>query len=782
MEMNTRNDALALIKAHMRLRTPQSEALESFHAVISTLHQPLSDSSYSEVTNVFKAYFPEWTYHEGDRNCPEMTAHLATGVGKTKFIGALIAYLFRSGDSKHFLIVTPRAEIVRKFIRELHPESPKYIFSDKSVIHNTHVFTAENYESKSAGQIGLWGEPGPTVWVLSPQSFTAKGARIKADSDFGNSLVSELKKLNDLVVFFDESHHLSDTAATITKWKKEIHDLEPRLIIGTTASVRDKASANLIYSYPLKRCLKEKLFTKQVQIIAEKVEPEIGPDEQDHIALRYALNRRAEKEKAIAEYCATYAIANAPKPILLVCCADILHAEETYSWLTEYMGNPNLVRVIHSELSESEYIPWLMNLERDENQIRVIVQVSMLNEGWDVSTVYCICPLRQMNSITMVEQVMGRGLRLPFSNPTGDKMVDELDIICFGRKSVQELANEALAGGYGTDIITVREVGKETAHESSVHVRLVHCNNAAFPTTITIPGIRREPPKFDLASVSIPRIDPSEIHGFEITDPQTLRKLGSSNLMPRDEFLSVSSSAVIRRTKYLSESREKSTMLSLISNLLDRSGFPSGSVPFSPEAVASHVARYLDSIYSSIKPTYVPSGSDKVIQLKDIEILRPETFNTLNEASIGSETAWAKEQGKRQMFSGWKRCIHNAVPFDVYHELTIARCIDRCPDISWWFRNLPSILTLDTPAGRYSPDFAILITLSHRNILLEVKGDIYAESETSTSRVKKDAAELWCKAASEVSDIPWEYWFLLDSDAKFCNTWADIETRSDKGH
>jgi type III restriction enzyme len=37
----------------------------------------------------------------------------------------------------------------------------------------------------------------------------------------------------------------------------------------------------------------------------------------------------------------------------------------------------------------------------------------MLKEGWDVTNLYTIVPLRTADSRTLVEQSIGRGLRLP---------------------------------------------------------------------------------------------------------------------------------------------------------------------------------------------------------------------------------------------------------------------------------------------------------------------------------------------------------------------------------
>jgi hypothetical protein len=169
------------------------------------------------------------------------------------------------------------------------------------------------------------------------------------------------------------------------------------------------------------------------------------------------------------------------------------------------------------------------------------------------------------------------------------------------------------------------------------------------------------------------------------------------------------------------------------------------------------------------------------VSLCDVKLIRSIEHKDIPEASIRKQSDWTEIDGRKHLFSGWKRCVHRAVPFDVFHELTIARCIDRCEQINWWFRNTPGILTLDTPAGRYSPDFAVFITVGNLNILLEVKGDVYAQGENSTALIKKKAAELWCKAVSQGSTHPWEYWFLLDSDASQCSTWDDIVKRADKG-
>ena len=51
----------------------------------------------------------------------------------------------------------------------------------------------------------------------------------------------------------------------------------------------------------------------------------------------------------------------------------------------------------------------------------------MLREGWDVKNIAVIVALRKLASQTLTEQILGRGLRLPFGCRTGSLPVDQVD-------------------------------------------------------------------------------------------------------------------------------------------------------------------------------------------------------------------------------------------------------------------------------------------------------------------------------------------------------------------
>jgi hypothetical protein len=70
--------------------------------------------------------------------------------------------------------------------------------------------------------------------------------------------------------------------------------------------------------------------------------------------------------------------------------------------------------------------------------------VDQLKEGWDVTNLYTIVPLRAFNSRTLIEQAIGRGLRLPYGKRVGVPAVDRLTIVAHDK--FQEIIDEANRG------------------------------------------------------------------------------------------------------------------------------------------------------------------------------------------------------------------------------------------------------------------------------------------------------------------------------------------------
>ena len=90
---------------------------------------------------------------------------------------------------------------------------------------------------------------------------------------------------------------------------------------------------------------------------------------------------------------------------------------------------------------EDEMIEKLLRVEHTEEPTEIVIHVNMLKEGWDVTNLYTIIPLRAANARILIEQSIGRGLRLPYGKRTGVSTVDRLNIIAHDK--FQEIVDEA---------------------------------------------------------------------------------------------------------------------------------------------------------------------------------------------------------------------------------------------------------------------------------------------------------------------------------------------------
>ena len=116
---------------------------------------------------------------------------------------------------------------------------------------------------------------------------------------------------------------------------------------------------------------------------------------------------------------------------MLVVCKDTTHATWVKSYICSEEFREGAYRdktiVVHSKQkgAESDFnTRLLLDVEKPDNPVEIVIHVNMLKEGWDVNNLYTIVPLRTAASKILREQMVGRGLRLPYGERTGDKDVD----------------------------------------------------------------------------------------------------------------------------------------------------------------------------------------------------------------------------------------------------------------------------------------------------------------------------------------------------------------------
>lgn len=134
----------------LSLRTPQHESLEVFARIcdiLSLTKKPAdADSSfYDEDLRNVREHYPTLTSFE--RDFPSICFALATGIGKTRLMGACIAYLHYEKGIRNFFVMAPNLTIYRKLKDDLgNPANPKYVFRglDKFV-NPPRIIDGDNY-------------------------------------------------------------------------------------------------------------------------------------------------------------------------------------------------------------------------------------------------------------------------------------------------------------------------------------------------------------------------------------------------------------------------------------------------------------------------------------------------------------------------------------------------------------------------------------------------------------------------------------------------------------
>ena len=448
--MNTKAQA---IRNRLSLRQPQAESLEILEKLADVLELKKNADPIAELSKV-RAIYP--TCADFERDFPSVCFSLATGVGKTRLMGAFISYLYIVKGIKNFFVLAPNLTIYNTLIDDLsNTQSQKYVFRGISefAVVAPRIITGENYAENRTGSI--FGESIKiNIFNISKINSEVRGGRepkIKRLSEYlGESYFNYLSELPDLVLLMDESHHYRADAGL-----RAINELKPILGLELTATPIDMKGdvfKNVVFDYPLARALRDGFVKEPAVATRRDFDPEQykkDPKELDLIKLEDGVRIHEDTKVALDIY-ARDTESRLVRPFVLVVARDTDHAKEIRELIESdrffggrYMGK---VMEIHSNQrgeEKEENIQRLVDLEKPENPIEIVIHVNMLKEGWDVTNLYTIIPLRAANSQILTEQTLGRGLRLPYGARTGVEKVDKLTIIAHDRfQSIVDAAND----------------------------------------------------------------------------------------------------------------------------------------------------------------------------------------------------------------------------------------------------------------------------------------------------------------------------------------------------
>jgi type III restriction enzyme len=429
----------AQIKARLSLRPPQAQSLDILADVLSFVALD-KGSDPAAVLAAIRESYPNVTDFE--RDFPSLCFSLATGVGKTRLMGAFISYLYLTGRSTHFFVLAPNTTIYEKLIRDFTPKTPKYVFAGiaEFAINQPVIVTGDTWDRSSLLIEAAERNDGAIVNIFNVDKINSDKGRIRKMHEYvGAPYFDYLAGLPDLVLLMDEAHRYRAKAGM-----RAVAELKPILGLELTATPRSTGARstpfkNVILDYSLGQAMADGFVKEPAVATRADFDPKTKTTEElEDIKLQDGVLCH-ENVKTELDIYARSTGKQKVHPFMLVVAQTTEHAETIRQKIAspDFFAGRYAERVIRvdsrtdGELTD-EATARLVSLEHDA-KTDIVIHVNKLGEGWDVNNLYTIVPLRASASDILTEQTLGRGLRLPYGARTGVDAVDTLTVIAHDR-------------------------------------------------------------------------------------------------------------------------------------------------------------------------------------------------------------------------------------------------------------------------------------------------------------------------------------------------------------
>ena len=384
------------------------------------------------------------SYNNQIPRVPHICIKVPTGGGKTFLACAALQPIYQkllSSNKKIVVWLVPSEAILTQTIAALSDINHAYRKRiEQDFQSNVEVYTKEmllQAQNISASSIN----ESLSICVLSYDSIRAnkkEGRRVYRENGAlaplaeklnidETALINILQELSPLVVV-DESHNATSELSI-----EMLQNLNPSFILELTAT--PKNSSNVI-SYVNARDLKAENMVKLPVIVYKK-----NTRQQvitDAIAMRNKLEMQAEENfKNGGKYI---------RPIILFQAQpkgndDNTTFEEVKKILIKMGIAENEIAIKTSTKNELEKV----NLLSQSCNIRYIITVNALKEGWDCPFGYILASLANKNSQTDVEQIVGRILRQPYATRQSKTLLNLAYVFsCY--KNFNETIDKIVAG------------------------------------------------------------------------------------------------------------------------------------------------------------------------------------------------------------------------------------------------------------------------------------------------------------------------------------------------
>ncbi len=328
----------------------------------------------------------------------------------------------------------------------------------------------------------LLADKGIESWDLPIRSGISAGNSLEVlDSGLGRKKELEfLHNLPDLMVINDEAHHIHAVKrggeVSEVEWQKSLRYISENkssrfIQVDFSATPYNESGKEKVYfphiivDFELKTAIRKGLVKTLVlderkELATEELEYKAIRDgsgnvvdlsEGQRVMLRAGLSKLNLLESSFADVAAQ----NNKPPKMLVVCEDTDVVPKVAQFLkSEGLDDEEIIEIHSNKKGEVGEEEWrhikrkLFALDKHEKP-RVVISVLMLREGFDVNNICVIVPLRSSTSGILLEQTIGRGLRLMWR---GDPEIDDMK-----RENRRRIMQEKKEATHFFDILSIVE-------------------------------------------------------------------------------------------------------------------------------------------------------------------------------------------------------------------------------------------------------------------------------------------------------------------------------------
>lgn len=640
-----------------------------------------------------------------------------------------------------------------------------------------------------------------------------------------------LHELPDLMVINDEAHHIHETHDDEVQWQKGLDYIAetkkgrfcqldfsatPYTTKGTGRNATKVYFPHIVVDFDLKTAMKKGLvktllLDKRQALTDTTLDYKAVRDGRKVLNLsdgqRLMLRAGLQKLKILEE--GFLKVDKRKHPKMLVVCEDTAVTPFVGMFLKEEgLADEDVLRVdsnAKGDVSENEWQKVRERLFNVDNyaQPRVIVSVMMLREGFDVNNICVIVPLRSSEAPILLEQIIGRGLRLMWREPEYREEKEE------NRRNV--LIDKKAPKSYLDMLSIVEHPAFEQFYDELLHDGLAAIDEQELTDDSNVTGdiisvgLKSDYEQYDLHWLNIIRdaeeeIEPSQIdtkgmHSFEMYTLEQLRKFLvttgetfiSRAVLVDTKFGKYNVTADLFTATAYNEYLQK--LLGIVTHRMERNkDYPMLQIngaevtraidtyirtnlfgqPFDPFAnndwkillaqngvVSQHIIKEVAvAIYNMQKNVATSEAVVDKLPFSKVATLRMrESFSLALCKTIYERTGYPSNRG------GFEKAFLEFLDADAEVESFI-----KINESQHRFASIFYVRT-DGLLATYHPDF--LVSTADKIYMIETKGDDKVDDRNV--RQKQLAAVEWCRKINELpekerDDKEWEYILLSETN------------------